>query len=120
MKTIERKIFNWTNENKWNDYFTKSFSCRDSVKIAHGVATMYLHGHAIFTINFKNNTVLFSFCGWQTNTTKSRINAFLSAFAVGYVKQKNYNLIFVCNGTETAINAYNQFEVENNAIKMIM
>jgi hypothetical protein len=40
-------------------------------------------------------TIMFNFCGWQTNTTKSRINAILSHFGLGYVFQKNYNLYYV-------------------------
>lgn len=54
------------------------------------VNEVYLHGHLIAKVG-ETWLQLFD-AGYQTNTTKSRINAILSAHGVGneYVFQKNY------------------------------
>ena len=38
---------------------------------------VYLHGHMIADIDMETDTMLISACGWQTSTTKSRLNALL-------------------------------------------
>ena len=42
-----------------------------------------LHGHIIATINFASSTLVISACGWETTTTKSRLNAILSDLVPG-------------------------------------
>ena len=52
-------------------------------------ADVYLHGNHIATV--KSNSILFKDGGWQSNTTKSRLNALLDEFSYGMrVFQKNY------------------------------
>jgi|TARA_B100001093_G_C26470472_1_gene860367 hypothetical protein len=52
-------------------------------------ADVYLHGNHIATI--KNNSIIIKDGGWQSNTTKSRLNALLDEFSYGMrVFQKNY------------------------------
>ena len=41
-------------------------------------SSVFLHGHNIATVDHSTNAVKISSCGWQTNTTKSRLNAILS------------------------------------------
>ena len=51
-----------------------------------------LHGHQIATLDHHSNALKLSSCGWQTVTTKSRLNALLSEFKYGCsVFQKNWN-----------------------------
>jgi len=62
-------------------------------------AYVYLHGNHIATID-DNNVTLFD-GGWQSNTTKSRLNAILQEFAYGVgVFQKQWEW-FVCNQNKT-------------------
>ena len=50
---------------------------------------VYLHGNHIATI--KNNSIVIKDGGWQSNTTKSRLNALLDEFSYGTrVFQKNW------------------------------
>ena len=52
-------------------------------------ADVYLHGNHIATV--KSNSIIIKDGGWQSNTTKSRLNALLDEFSYGMrVFQKNY------------------------------
>lgn len=54
-----------------------------------GEADVYLHGNHIATV--KSNSIIIKDGGWQSNTTKSRLNALLDEFSYGMrVFQKNY------------------------------
>ena len=49
---------------------------------------VFLHGNKIASIDYDDREVRLSSCGWRTNTTKSRLNAILTALrADGYVRQ---------------------------------
>ena len=62
-------------------------------------AEVRLHGNHIATIT-DDSVILFD-GGWQSNTTKSRLNAILHEFAYGVgVFQKNWEW-FVCNNNKT-------------------
>ena len=64
-------------------------SANTSVSHANGEANVYLHGNHIATVT--NNSVLLFDGGWQSNTTKSRLNAILDEFSYGTrVFQKNW------------------------------
>lgn len=45
-----------------------------------------LHGNEIAKL--LNGTLVVSDCGWQTVTTKERLNAILGHFNLGYIQQK--------------------------------
>ena len=49
-----------------------------------------LHGHLIFSQSFKTGKATASSCGWQTNTTKSRLNALLGTFCDVGIQQKDF------------------------------
>ena len=52
---------------------------------------VYLHGHCIAWLDLIENVWTLSSCGWETVTTKSRINALLEEFREGTrVIQKNW------------------------------
>ena len=53
---------------------------------------VFLHGHRIATFDHNLKAVKVSSCGWQTVTTKSRLNAILSEVKYGCsVFQKNFD-----------------------------
>ena len=55
-------------------------------------SNVFLHGHNIATVDHSTNAVKISSCGWQTVTTKSRLNAILSEVKWGArVFQKQFN-----------------------------
>ena len=98
MRVIE-KIINYLRDNDFSDYprldNAKKLSVRDTVDISSDKKYVYLWGHCIFTLD-KENNIKFSFQGWQTSTTKGRINDLLSAFysCSAGIYQKNYQLVF--------------------------
>ena len=53
---------------------------------------VYLHGNHIATYNYADKELSLYDGGWQSNTTKSRLNALCYEFATGFgVFQKNWN-----------------------------
>lgn len=52
---------------------------------------VYLHGSNIATLDDKNGMVWWSDCGYQTATTKSRLNAILGEFCGHYVYQHKFD-----------------------------
>tara|TARA_R100001082_G_C4304334_1_gene133886 strand:- start:338 stop:661 length:324 start_codon:yes stop_codon:yes gene_type:complete len=58
-------------------------SSNTSVVSEDGVSIVRLHGNHIATINKATDSVVLFDGGWQSNTTKSRINALCDEFAYG-------------------------------------
>ena len=55
------------------------------------IAKVYLHGNHIATYNYANKELSLFDGGWQSNTTKSRLNALCDELATGFsVFQKNW------------------------------
>ena len=64
-------------------------------------SSVYLHGHQIATFNHDTLALKLSSCGYETNTTKSRLNAILEEVKYGCrVFQKNF-VWFVSYNKET-------------------
>ena len=55
-----------------------------------GGVTVYLHGHAIARWQADKGVLTISNCGWETSTTKSRLNAILDAFNQGRIYQSKF------------------------------
>jgi len=88
MRKIERQM-NFAISNKGD--FRK-----DNTEVVYNSNTncssVYLHGHQIATLDHNTNAVKLSSCGYETNTTKSRLNAILDEVKCGCrVFQKNWN-----------------------------
>ena len=65
-------------------------------------SSVFLHGHNIATFDHNLKAVKISSCGWQTNTTKSRLNAILSEVKYGCsVFQKQFNWFVSFNNQTT-------------------
>ena len=71
-----------------------------------GEADVYLHGNHIATVT-RNSIYLFD-GGWQSNTTKSRLNALLNEFSYGArVFAKNFEwFVGYKNNTEEFANGF--------------
>ena len=56
------------------------------------ISTVMLHGNHIATYYHNTKELALFDGGWQSNTTKSRLNALCNEFAIGFgVFQKNFN-----------------------------
>ena len=78
------------------------------------IAKVYLHGNHIATYNYANKELSLFDGGWQSVTTKSRLNALCSELATGFgVFQKNWNW-FVSDFQNTAVDFTDGITVNNN------
>ena len=88
MRLIEKQMnFALSNKTNWR---------KDNTQVVYNESTncssVYLHGHQIATLDHNNQAVKLSSCGYQTVTTKSRLNAILDEVKYGAkVYQKNWN-----------------------------
>ena len=79
MRKIEKQMnFAISNKGDWSKdntrvEFNDSTNCSD----------VFLHGHNIATFDHGTQSVRLSSCGWETVTTKSRLNAILDEVATG-------------------------------------
>ena len=81
MNSALHRRANWTNSNTSVQY-NELTNC----------SQVLLHGHQIATLDHHSNALKLSSCGWQTVTTKSRLNAILSEVKYGCsVFQKQWN-----------------------------
>ena len=79
MRKLEQEMINAVRNNK-------NFRSSNTDVIIDGhIVKVYLHNNLIFAKNKRNGKVMYSNCGWETNTTKSRLNALGCN-----VRQKNY------------------------------
>ena len=87
MRKIEQQMnFAISNKGNWS-----SSNTQVSYNESSNCSSVYLHGHQIATFDHNLKAVKLSSCGWQTNTTKSRLNAILSEVKTGCkVFQKNF------------------------------
>ena len=73
---------------------------------------VYLHGNHIATV--MNDTMLLFDGGWQSNTTKSRLNALCNEFATGFgIFQKNWEW-FVSDFQNTVVDFTDGITVNYN------
>ena len=88
MRKIERQMnFAISNKGNWAGSNT-SVSYNENTNCS----SVYLHGHQIATFDHNLKAVKLSSCGWQTNTTISRLNAILDEVKWGCkVFQKNFD-----------------------------
>ena len=88
MRKIEKQM-NFALSNKANWAGSNTTVCyNDSTNCS----SVYLHGHQIATFDHNLKAVKLSSCGYETNTTKSRLNAILEEVKYGCkVFQKNFD-----------------------------
>ena len=88
MRKIERQMnFAISNKGDWS-----SSNTRVEFNNNTNCSSVFLHGHRIATVCHETKAIKVDSCGWQTNTTKSRLNAILSEVKFGCsVFQKNFD-----------------------------
>ena len=88
MRKIERQMnFALSNKSNWSGSNT-TVTYNDSTNCS----SVYLHGHQIATLDHNTNAVKLSSCGYETVTTKSRLNAILDEVKYGCkVFQKQFD-----------------------------
>ena len=98
MRKLERQMnFAVSNKGNWAGSKT-SVSYNESTNCS----SIYLHGHQIAVVDHNLKAVKLSSCGYETVTTKSRLNAILDEVKYGCrVFQKNFNW-FVSYNDQTA------------------
>ena len=104
MRTIEEKIIAALRSGNG----LKKLSCRDSVKVEENRIEYYLWDNLLFWNN-SDNIYFFSARGWNSQTTKNRLNAILYNFLRVYIIQKNYKWVLNWNQKEYLIDATNIF-----------
>ena len=94
MRKIERQMnFAISNKGNWS-----SSNTRVEYNNSTNCSSIYLHGHQIATFDHNLKAVKLSSCGYETRTTKSRLNAILDEVKYGCkVFQKNFNWIVSYN-----------------------
>ena len=70
-----------------------------------------LHGNIIF--GKQGNQYYFCLCGWNTNTTRERLNGFLARFKSGVI-QKNFAPYYVHNGKMVAIDSWKRYYLDDS------
>ena len=79
MRKLEKQMNHaLSNKNNWAGSNT-SVSYNDSTNCS----SVYLHGHQIATLDHSTNALKLSSCGYETVTTKSRLNAILEEVKTG-------------------------------------
>ena len=88
MRKLEKQM-NFALSNKGNWAGSNTTVCyNDSTNCS----SVYLHGHQIATLDHSTKALKLSSCGYETVTTKSRLNAILDEVKYGCkVYQKNFN-----------------------------
>ena len=104
MRTIEEKIIAALRSGNG----LKKLSCQDSVKVEENKIEYYLWDNLLFWSN-SDSIYFFSGRGWNTLTTKNRLNAILYNFLRVYIIQKNYKWVLNWNQKEYLIDATNIF-----------
>ena len=95
MRKLERQMnFALSNKSNWAGSNT-TVTYNNSTNCS----SVYLHGHQIATLEHDTKAVKLSSCGYETVTTKSRLNAILEEVKYGCkVFQKNFNWFVSYNG----------------------
>ena len=95
MRKIEKQMnFALSNKGNWGGGNTSVFFYPDE-----NFSEVRLHGNLIAWYDHTKQTLGISSCGWETVTTKSRLNALLHECFYGYtIYQRNYQWYVTDNG----------------------
>ena len=98
MRKLEKQMnFALSNKGNWAGSNT-TVSYNDSTNCSQ----VYLHGHQIATLDHNTNALKLDSCGYESVTTKARLNAILEEVKWGCrVFQKKFEWFVSYNGTTT-------------------
>ena len=114
MRAIEKNIIQVLEELKDANYMAWdifSISVRDSIYKDRKTIQYKLWNNIIFEYNRKENTYYFSFCGYSTNTTKSRLNAIFNYFNLGGFYHKNYVIYWNNGSTKIEVDINKKYKI---------
>ena len=111
MRTIEEKIIDALN----GDNGVKNLSCRDCVEVNGGTKKYYLWNSLLFW-NDAENVYYFSARGYNSLTTKSRLNAVLCNFLDASITQKNWAWFLNWNGKKYSVDSDSVFMFKDNKL----
>ena len=95
MRKLEKQM-NFALSNKSNWAGSNTSVCYNE---STNCSSVYLHGHNICTLDHNTNALKLSSCGYETVTTKSRLNAILEEVKYGCrVFQKQFEWFISYNG----------------------
>lgn len=113
MRTIEEKIIATLCGGSGEG--AKNLSCRDSVEVDGNIRKYYLWDSLLFW-NDSENIYHFSARGYNSKTTKSRLNAILGSFFAASITQKDYKWILNWNNQNYSINESNIYCIKNHKL----
>ena len=113
MRTIEDKIIDALNG--CNGEGVKNLSCRDRVEVDGKIKKYYLWNSLLFWNDAENN-YYFSARGWNSKTTKSRLNAILGSFFNASITQKNWGWFLNWNGKKYPVDSDSIFILKDNKL----
>ena len=99
MRKIERQMLQAIVDDR--EYWSKD---NTRVELKDGIHSVWLHGHRIAEYEGKTSKLWVNNCGYETNTTKSRLNTLIN-FVCDPTKngifQKNWNWYLVRDGKQS-------------------
>lgn len=127
MRVIEQKIIDTIRNCKEDSFARKevfTLSMRDQVTNLFQERIVYsLWTNPIFELRKNeegNYDVFFSFCNWASNTTKSRLNALLSAFSMGGFFQKDWEIYYTSSNQKAIkIDASKVYKIVNGQVSEV-
>ena len=111
MRTIEEKIIEALNGGNG----VKNLSCRDRVEVDGNTKKYYLWNSLLFW-NDAEDIYYFSARGYNSQTTKSRLNALLRNFLDASIAQKDYKWSLNWNGKKYSVDSNSIFMLKDNKL----
>ena len=112
MRTIEEKIIETLNG--CNGEGVKNLSCRDRVEVDGGTKKYYLWNSLLFWNDAEN--IYFSARGYNSYTTKSRLNAILWSFFKAVIYQKNWEWFLLWRNKKYPVDSDSVFMLKDNKL----
>lgn len=112
MRTIEEKIIDALN----GDNGVKNLSCRDRVEVDGGTKKYYLWNSLLFWNDPENDVYYFSARGYNSQTTKSRLNQILGSFFNAGIYQKDYKWFLDWDGKKYPVDSDSIFMLKGNKL----
>ena len=111
MRKIEEKITDALN----GDNGVKNLSCRDCVEVNGGTKKYYLWNSLLFW-NDAENVYYFSARGYNSLTTKSRLNAVLWSFLKAVIYQKDWKWFLLWCNKKYLVDSDSVFMLKDNKL----
>ena len=110
MRKIEEKIIDALN----GDNGVKNLSCRDCVEVDGDTKKYYLWNNLIFWNDSDN--IYFSARGYNSYTTKSRLNAVLWSFSKAVIYQKNWEWFLLWRNKKYTVDSDSVYMLKDNKL----